>query len=64
MESRFRNNKRIMTKDFEQEVEFLKQSGKMPTLEQVVKAMAEAWQGYRNSLQVSRTPIADANADQ
>ena len=50
MEARFRNNKLIMAKDFEREVEFLKSTGQMPTLDQVLAAMAQANKEYRDAV--------------
>jgi hypothetical protein len=40
MEARFRSIKKITTKDFEREVEFLKSTGHMPRLDQVLAAVA------------------------
>jgi hypothetical protein len=54
MESRFRNNKKITTKDFEREVEFLKSTGQMPTLDQVLTAMAQAGKEYRDAVIAAR----------
>ena len=54
MESRFRNNKKITAKDFEREVEFLKESGKIPSLDQVLAAMSQAHQEYRDAVIAAR----------
>ena len=54
MEARFRSNKKITTKDFEQEVEFLKELGKLPTLDQVLDAMAQAGKEYRDAVIAAR----------
>jgi hypothetical protein len=51
MEARIRNNKKITTKDFEREVEFLQSTGGMPTLDQVLRAMAEARKAIRQKFQ-------------
>ena len=51
MEARFRNNKLITTKDFEREIELLKESGKMLTLDQVLRAMAEAREDIGQKIQ-------------
>lgn len=50
MESRFRNNKKITTKDFQREVEFLKSTGKMPSLDKVLAAMTEARKEYEDAV--------------
>jgi hypothetical protein len=50
MEARFRSNKKITTKDFEREIEFLKDTEQMPSLDHLLRAMAEARQDLtRNS---------------
>jgi hypothetical protein len=54
MEARFRRNKKITTKDFEREVEFLKSTGKMPSLDQVLAAMAQAGKEYRDAVIAAR----------
>jgi hypothetical protein len=59
MEARFRNNKKITTDDFRREIEFLKNNGRMPTSDQVLRAMAEARRGYREAMiaQKKREPL-------
>jgi len=55
VEARYKSGKPVSVKDFRREIEFLKSAGKLPSLEEVLAAVADAKTTLRQRLKQQRS---------